>query len=584
MTKLLCCFFTLALAPCLANASASTDLQQLFDDAWQQGLEYSPIFASGLGHSQYADKMPDVSRSALKTQHQNQRALLQRLNAIDPSQLNDSERISYQLFDYNLQQALASYALEDAVYAQGTQSGFLHTLLYLPRSGGQMSTLEDYQHYLKRLAAIPRYLHQNQALLQEGIDTQRMQARISMEPIIALAQQFNTDSIDQNPLYQPFKNLPTSLSKTQRALLLTEAKQQLKQLVQPAINKLVTFLQGPYSQATSKQIGLLHQNDGERYYAHLIKRHTTTNKSATEIHAIGLREVERIRKEMQAIMTEVGFKGSLEDFIQDLRQNPDFYVTSEQALLDRAAWIAKTIDGKLPALFGHLPRKPYTVAPVPAALAPDYTAGRYLGGNNDKEAGTYWLNTWDLPSRPLYGLPALTAHEAVPGHHLQIALAQELGDLPKFRQYAGFTVFVEGWALYAEYLGIAMGIYTTPYEHFGRLSFEMWRACRLVVDTGIHSTGWSRQQAIDFMRNNTALSLKDIEVEVDRYISWPGQALGYKMGEIKIRALRQQAEKTLGERFNIRAFHDVVLGAGPLPLSLLEQRVNTWIDRTASSE
>ncbi|PIE37872.1 MAG: DUF885 domain-containing protein, partial [Gammaproteobacteria bacterium] len=469
------------------------------------------------------------------------------------------------------------FALADYVYAQGTQAGFLFELMFLPRASRPFDTPKDYEDYLARLAAVPAYLAQNTALLQQGIKTDRVQARISMAPIVALAKQLAMTTLEKNPLYQPFTEFPQDFSQAQRKSIGAQARALFDERVLPALQQLHDFFAGPYTQAAAPRPGLLHQPKGDPYYKYLISRHTTTNKTAKEIHNIGLAEVKRIQGEMRGIMQQLGFKGDLQDFIASLRQNPDFYAKTEQELLKQAMWIANKINGEVPALIGKLPRKPYTIAPVPAAIAPDYTSGRYVGGTRPTQAGTYWVNTWDLPSRPLFGLPALTAHEAVPGHHLQIALAQELIGLPEFRQHLGFTAYVEGWALYAEYLGIAMGIYTTPYEHFGRLSFEMWRACRLVVDTGIHALGWSRNQAIDYMAANTALSRKDIEVEVDRYISWPGQALGYKMGELTIKALRVEAEKTLGDNFDIREFHDLVLGTGPIPLAMLEQRVNSWI-------
>lgn len=565
------------LSPVLACADAAKDLHQLFDDAWQQSLAQSPLFATQLGHEEYADKIPNASLEAITAQNDSNQALLTKLNTINIDELNAQDQLSYRLFEHQLRQSIDGFALDDYVYAQGTQAGFLHGLMYLPRASQPFDTAKDYEDYLARLSALPTYLTQNTQLLEQGINTGRVQARISMAPIVALAKQLAMPALEENPLYKPFTVLPENLSEEQRAKLTEQAKTLFEETLLPALQDTRNFLEGPYSQAAAPRPGLLHQPKGDAYYKYLIAHHTTTDKSADEIHQIGQREVKRIQDEMRAIMKQVDFNGDLQAFITSLRQNPDFYAKTEDELLKQAMWIANKINGEVPALIGKLPRKPYTIAPVPAAIAPDYTAGRYLSGTRATQAGTYWVNTWDLPSRPLFGLPALTAHEAVPGHHLQIALSQELDGLPEFRQYIGFTAFTEGWALYAEYLGIAMGIYTTPYEHFGRLSFEMWRACRLVVDTGIHAMGWTRQQAIDFMAANTALSRKDIEVEVDRYISWPGQALGYKMGELTIKALRAEAEKTLGDNFDIRAFHDVVLDAGPVPLAVLEQRVNAWI-------
>ncbi|HEX9493004.1 MAG TPA: DUF885 domain-containing protein, partial [Thermoanaerobaculia bacterium] len=338
------------------------------------------------------------------------------------------------------------------------------------------------------------------------------------------------------------------------------------------------FFRNEYLPGTRTTLGASELPNGRAYYQHKIREFTTLNLTPEEIHKIGLAEVDRISGEMDAVMKQVGFQGDRAAFLEFLRTDPRFYAKTPDELLARAAWIAKRMDGKLPSLFKTLPRLPYTVEPVPADIAPKYTSGRYVGApQGSTRPGIYWVNTYKLESRPLYNLEALTLHESVPGHHLQIALSRELANLPNFRRYSYISSFGEGWGLYCEWLGLEAGFYTDPYSNFGRLTYEMWRACRLVVDTGIHSMGWTRQQAIDYMATRTALPLHEVETEVDRYISWPGQAVSYKLGELKIKDLRKRAEQALGTRFDIREFHDVVLGNGAVPLSVLEMNVDQWI-------
>jgi uncharacterized protein (DUF885 family) len=348
--------------------------------------------------------------------------------------------------------------------------------------------------------------------------------------------------------------------------------------VVPAYRALLEFFTKEYLPGARATIGASELPDGRRYYAWLVRRYTTLDVTPEDVHAIGEREVSRIRGEMDGVIRDVAFQGRFADFLELLRTDPRFYAKTPEELLEKASRIAKRIDGALPSLFKRLPRQPYGVEPVPPDLAPKYTGGRYVGAPLDgTRAGTYWVNTYALETRPLYTLEALTLHEAVPGHHLQIALAKELEGLPAFRRYGYVNAFGEGWGLYSEHLGLEAGFYTDPYSNFGRLTYEMWRACRLVVDTGIHAMGWTRPQAIDYMAANTALSLHEITTEVDRYISWPGQALAYKMGELKIRELRAKAEEALGSRFDVRAFHDAVLANGSVPLGVLEEQIDAFI-------
>jgi uncharacterized protein (DUF885 family) len=386
------------------------------------------------------------------------------------------------------------------------------------------------------------------------------------------------------PLYSPFANLPSTMPAAEQERLRAAGREAIATKVLPTYAAFQRFFDGEYLPGARKTLGASAMPSGAAYYADLVSYYTTLPDATPEgIHTVGLAEVKRIRADMEAIIDEVGFQAPAGEnrfraFLEFLRTDPQFYPKTAGELLREAAFIAKDIDWKLPRYFGRLPRTPYGVRPVPAVLAPNYTAGRYSGGPTGG-AGEYWVNTTSLDKRPLYALPSLTLHESVPGHHLQGALAREMENVPLFRLNFYPHAFGEGWGLYSEWLGQEMGVYRTPYERFGRLTYEMWRACRLVVDTGMHSKGWTRDQALEFMAANTALSTLEIRTETDRYISWPGQALAYKMGELKIRELRARAEKALGEKFDIRAFHDTVLGNGGVTLAVLEQQVDAWIAR-----
>ena len=390
------------------------------------------------------------------------------------------------------------------------------------------------------------------------------------------------DNYEDSFFYSPFKKLPNSISQKQQDSLLTVAKQTIEQHVIPQFKRIKAFFETEYLPKTRTSIGVSETPNGKEYYQNRINYYTTSMQyTAEDIHQIGLKEVARIKAEMQKIIDELEFKGSFAEFLKFLRTDEQFYASSPTELLMIARDMAKRADAQLPRFFKTLPRMPYGVAPVPDAIAPKYTGGRYIptrtGSTNP---GFYWVNTYDLPSRTLYTLPSLTVHEAVPGHHLQGSLNQELGDsIPQFRKRLYLSAYGEGWGLYSEFLAEEMGMYTTPYEHFGKFTYEMWRACRLVVDTGIHAKGWTRGQVVDFMSSNTALSLHEINTETDRYISWPGQALSYKIGEIKIRELRKKAEKALGDKFDIREFHEVILGQGTVTLAILEKRVNNYIQK-----
>ena len=436
----------------------------------------------------------------------------------------------------------------------------------------------DAEAWLARLAALPAYYAVEIADARRGIATGFVQPRATAEVVLDAARGRAAQPAAQSPLLLPFKALPATISPDDQAALKARALALVTERVKPAEAAYVAMLRDEYLPGARESLAARSLPDGARYYAWLARHYTTTALTPDQIHALGVSEVARIRAEMDATIAQTGFKGSFADFLAFLRADPRFYAKSRQELLEKASEIDKRIDDKLPAFFGTLPRLTFGVRPVPAEIEEGYTTGRYFEGSPRQGiAGGYMVNTSHLDQRPLYELPALTLHESVPGHHLQIALAQEQADLPFFRRNADVTAFTEGWGLYAESLGEDMGIYRDAYERFGRLSYEMWRACRLVADTGIHWLGWTREEARACFTDNTALASKNIEVELDRYVSWPGQALAYKIGEIRLQALRRRARHALGPRFDIRRFHDEVLGAGPLPLDLLETRVDAWI-------
>jgi uncharacterized protein (DUF885 family) len=414
--------------------------------------------------------------------------------------------------------------------------------------------------------------------MKRGIETKWLPPAVPMRSVpYQIDGQISEDPAD-SPFYKPFQRSSEELAPADRARLVEFGKKAIAQSMTPALKKLAAFIKETYLPACRKDIGASSLPDGEAFYQYAIKRHTTTSLSAREIHEIGKREVARIRKEMEAIIKQVGFTRSFQEFLAYLRTDPRFYYTKADDLVAGYSYIAKLSDGKLPELFAELPRTPYGVRVIPDYEAPAQTTAYYQPSASDgSRAGLFMINTYKLETRPKYEMEALTLHESVPGHHLQIARAQELNGLPEFRRNAGYTAYVEGWGLYAESLGSEMGFYADPYSKFGQLTYEMWRACRLVVDTGMHAFGWSRGQAIDLMKENTAKTENDIIVEVDRYIVWPGQALAYMIGALKIKELRAKASKELGARFDVRKFHNAVLDDGPLPLDVLDERMTAWI-------
>ena len=499
------------------------------------------------------------------------------LNKIDSKKLNEDDLISYTLLEFVLNETVIKYKYKTHWNPILSDAGFHSSLTYRVRP---ITNKKSALSYLKLLKSIPNYLNQQSTLIKKGIDAGISQPLIIFKGYQSTYEKHITPTAEENFYYTPFKNLPKQLSDYEKDSLIKAAKDVVLYDVIPAFKNVKDFFENIYYPYTRKSIGVSETPNGKEYYQSRIDYYTTLNETPRSIHEKGLKEVARIRKKMELIVDEVKFKGDLHQFITFLRKDPQFYAKTPEELLKHARNIAKKLDEQLPRYFKTLPRKPYGVAPVPEAIAPKYTGGRYIGTSPEStDPGYYWVNTYNLPSRPLYVIPSLTAHEAVPGHHLQGALNQELPEtIPKFRRNLYLSAYGEGWGLYTEYLAEEMGIYTTPYEHFGKLTYEMWRACRLVVDTGIHAFGWTREKAVNFMADNTALSIHEVNTEIDRYISWPGQALAYKIGELKIRELRQKAQEKLGGRFDIREFHEIILEKGTVTLGILEDRINKYIE------
>ncbi len=566
--------------PFAASAAPADDLKALFDDYWANEMRENPFAATSSGVMAYNREVPSVAPEDHARRLEQARELKARLDAIDLSGVADSERLSAELLGFILKHDIELAAYKGWRIPFLADTGFHSDVGYVV-SATPFRTRKDYEDYLARLAALPAYLDQNIANMRRGIEDGFTQPKEILPLIMPSFEAQATPRAEDHPLYGPFESFPAGVSAKEQAALKKKAVAVLSGEVIPAYARVLAFMQDEYLPAARDTVGASAWPDGQDYYAALVRYYTTLDDATPEaIHALGLKEVARIRAEMDKVMKEAGFKGSFADFVEFLRTDEQFYPKTEQQLLDYAAWISKDIDGRLPAYFGKLPRQPYSVEPVPAEIAENYTTGRYISAPpGGTRGGQYWVNTSSLDKRPLFEIPALTLHEAVPGHHLQIALAYEIEGAPAFREQFYPHAFGEGWGLYSEKLGVEMGIYQTPYDHAGRLSYELWRACRLVIDTGLHVKGWTRQQALDYLAANTALSMKNVQTEVDRYIAWPGQALAYKMGELKLWELRARAEKALGPKFDIREFHDAVLTEGGLPLDMLSARIDAYIAR-----
>ncbi|MFK7865449.1 MAG: DUF885 family protein [Pseudohongiellaceae bacterium] len=553
-------------------------LEKLMDDYWDYRLRENPITATYAGLSQFNHLLPQASPVDKARRLRTEQQYLAQLTNIDRTGLSEANQVNLDLLNWILAISIEGQQLNTDQLPFNTFSGFF-TRALRASFGVQMNSMEDYQAYISRLQEFPRYFQENMDNMREGIRSGLVLPKIVIAGVLPTVQAQVYDDPDQSSLFEPFEKLSDELSEGQQEQLIIEGRKAIREFAIPAFRELAEFLDNEYYPASSDSVGISQLEGGSQYYAHQIKRYTTlSDVTADDIHEIGLAEVARIRNEMDLLIANLNFEGGFEEFTEFLRTDPQFYANSKEELLKEAAYVAKKIDYRMPEFFGLLPRVPYGVVPVPDEIAPNYTTASYnsapIGGIR---GGAYWVNTFALDQRPLYELTALTLHEAVPGHHQQNAIARELEGLPDFRKQLNFSAFGEGWGLYAEKLGIEMDVYETPYDHFGRLSYEMWRACRLVIDTGIHSKAWSRDRALEYLSSNTSLSEANVRAEVDRYISWPAQALAYKLGEIKIVELRAKAEAELGRKFDIRRFHDAVLGNGALPLSALEAAINRFI-------
>jgi len=558
-------------------ADPSADARAIFADYDRFLARADPIGAGQRGDLEAARRWPDDSPAAVARRHQEQLAFQARLRALAPSALSGEDALNWDLLSRRIEIDLAGDAFDEDRIPFTNDEGFFTTPAEMAGSM-RLSNPAQVEAYLARLAALPAYYQIEIANMRRGLATGFVLPRITALSA-AKATRAQADQPEaEDPLLKPLDDLPASLTAQERAAFKARAARILHDQVKPAERGLADFFEHEYLPGARASIGASDMPNGGAYYAYRLRRETTTDMTPDQVFDLGQSEIARIRGAMDAVIAETGFKGSFQDFQHYLRTDPQFYVTSREALLEKASRLAKRVDDKLPGYFGKLPRLSYGVREVPRQIEDGYTSARYFEGSPEQGvAGGLMINTSHLDQRPLYELPALAAHEGAPGHHIQIALAQEQSGVPQFRRDSDLTAFVEGWALYSEQLAGEMGLYSTPYERFGLLSMEMWRACRLVIDVGVHTKGWTRDQAVACLRDNSALADKNIQNEVDRYIGWPGQAAAYKVGELKIMALRRRAEAALGPRFDIRRFHDAVLDEGALPLSVLEHRVDAWI-------
>jgi len=561
--------------------SDSEALRALYEKEWDFRVSEFPYLERESDSKENAGRITHVSEKDQLRRYEYWKQIKLELAAISCENLEREECINYRMFGRQIHQFLADYEIRAYLIPFNSDWGF-----YLSWNRWGESTdfnsIEDYRNYISRLEALPIVMDEYIALMREGLRIGMTQPRVILDGREKPIRKQLVENPERSAFYKPFLHLDKKISDEEKQELLSKARSAVMEGVVPAYQRLSDFFEDEYFPGARTTLGASSLPNGKRFYEEQIYLYATVDMSAEEIHQLGLSEVARIRAEMEAIIKDLKFEGDLAAFIQFLRTDPQFYAKTSHELLAEASYFAKKIDGRLPQLFGKLPRQPYGVAPVPENIAPFYTAGRYVDSPlSAHRGGYYWVNTYKLESRTLYTLPALTLHEAVPGHHLQGALAKELGEQPDFRRNDYISAYGEGWALYAEKLGIEMDIYETPYQDFGRLTYEMWRACRLVIDTGVHAKGWSRKQAQDYLADNTALSIHEITTEIDRYISWPAQALSYKLGEYTIWLLRREAESKLGTDFDLRDFHDFILALGSVPLDILKDELNRWMSEQA---
>jgi uncharacterized protein (DUF885 family) len=589
MLKLLCAAAALALlpaaavqaqaaAPVAASSQAAADFARIVADYEVFSRAEDPISSGAEGDASALSKLPGVTPADDARRLAALQAFKARVERIAADGLNEHDRLNYDFLRYELNDQIEDAPFDEARLGFNSEGGPEGLLSYMADST-PIRSKADAEAYLTRLQLAPRFIDDTTANARRGIKTGFMQARVTVEDVLPLLKAAAAAPVDGDPLLRPFDSAPATIPAADIAAYRARAKALIADGIRPAEQRFARMVETEYLPKSPATMGASAMPNGRAYYAHLVRHFTTTQMTPDQIHQVGLDEVARIRGEMQKVIAETGFKGSFSDFLHFLRTDPQFYVTSREALMEKVSRIAKRIDNELPGEFATLPRLTYGVREVPREIEENYTSARYFEGSVTQGiAGGLMVNTSHLDQRPLYEWPALALHEGVPGHHFQIALQQELGEEPWYRRHAQETAFVEGWALYSEWLGYDMKIYRDPYERFGQLSMEMWRACRLVADTGIHWKGWTIEQARACFRDNSALAPHNIETELQRYISWPGQALAYKIGQLNIRGLRDKAQGELGAKFDVRHFHDAVLLGGPMPLDLLDVRVNAWIE------
>ncbi len=560
-----------------ASSRGNQALLHLIDKEWRNRLTEDPWLATLVGETTANDALPSVSKDDLQRRFLFDQALMSELDALPASTLSEDDRTNLELLRRQVEDRIAGFRFGAYQIPLNADSGFHIAFARLPREV-PLETREDFENYFARLHRFPAHVDQQIANMQEGMSRGMTLPRVVLEGYEVTIQTHVVDDPKDSLFYKPLLSLPTTFS--------SGTKNELERLGRAAVSKgavagyrkFLKFMTEEYIPNCRTTIGASELPRGRDYYQQRVEYFTTLPMTPESIHELGLKEVARIRGEMQEILDQLEFQGDLTAFIEFLRTDPRFYAKTPEELLKEASFIAKRMDARLPTLFKNLPRLPYGVAKVPDHLAPKYTGGRYVPpAHGSHEPGYYWVNTYALKSRPLYVLTALTLHEAVPGHHLQHGLALEQAAQPPFRRHDYISAYGEGWGLYSEWLGLEAGLYENPYDNFGRLTYEMWRACRLVVDTGLHAFGWTREEVMDYLAENTALSLHEIRTETDRYISWPAQALSYKIGELKIKELRQQAAATLGPEFDLREFHDEILRIGNVTLPILERVIQNWI-------
>jgi uncharacterized protein (DUF885 family) len=562
----------------VSQGAASDELAALLDEAWEFRLREDPLFATETGDHRFDDQLPKISLADENRRDAARRSFATRLEAIDRGALGAADQLNYDVFGVSLRRSIRDHEFKLHLMPVSDRYGFHIEFPEMPRNLS-LTSVRDYENYIARLGRFSEYAAGHIELMREGVRQGMTTPSVVMqrynEPIEAQI----VDDPEKSLLYAPLREFPAGVAESEHERLRAAARKAIAESVVPGYRKFLEFMREEYVPNCRGTIAASALPQGRDFYRYCVEKFTTLDDlTPQEVHEIGLAEVARIRREMDEIIRKVEFDGDFAAFTEFLRNEPKFYAKTPEELEKEVAYAMKRMEGELPKLFGRLPRMPCGVRQVPAYIAPQATFAYYQSPAGDgSRAGFFYINTFNLPSRPLYMIEALSLHESIPGHHLQLAIQQELEDLPQFRKYTGFTAYVEGWALYSERLGLETGFYTDPYSDFGRLTMEIWRACRLVVDTGMHYLGWTREQAIDYMRANSAMPMHDIRAEVDRYIGWPGQALGYKIGELKIRELRKEAESRLGERFDVREFHDVVLGSGSVPLGVLEKNVQGWV-------